>query len=271
MPPTALDRFTWRVNPVTAALVRAIGRRRCRSVKGYVFTASTGRCGTATLAQLLAAGRGCVSGHEPVPQLRHGDLQRFQLGDDGLLHRFFRHRKLPRILLTAAGHDWYCETSHLFITSFCEAAAAEFGDRLHVVHLQRDPARVAASRYVRGDDPLNRGGHLVPLHGARTLLPLGHLLEDGGEFAGRYFRLLWYCYEVWARTLRFQRRHPAVRMHALTTADLNDREHVCALLGGIGITPDLEALDRKMAVRWNESPVRPAIPADVDHARAAAG
>src|SRR5262245_7088495 len=95
-------RLTLKVNPVTAKIAREVGALCCRSVRGFVFVASTGRSGTHTLQNLFAAVPECVATFEPDPIMHKQVLRQYNAGDDRLMRRVFRWRKLPRIYRAAA-------------------------------------------------------------------------------------------------------------------------------------------------------------------------
>ncbi|MFO7899047.1 MAG: hypothetical protein R6V58_08300 [Planctomycetota bacterium] len=262
-----------KVNPVTAALYRAVLGRRCRSVESYIFVATTGRSGSMSLRMILEAVSGCTAVHEPYPDLMGPVLVAYNDGDERPLRREFKLRKVPNIYRAAAGHRWYAETNHGFIKCFCGVAAEYFGARMQVVHMVREPAAVARSLLLRKTVPgRTRSGreYLIDPAAPRNAVQISDVLGDGARFAHDYFRCLWYWYEIEARYRRFRRAHPEVRTHDIETEGLNDRNRVAELLTGLGMPADPDVLAKTVGVRANVSEVSPPAPEGVSEADIAA-
>jgi hypothetical protein len=266
----------WRdlkVNPVTSAAVRALLGACCRSVRSFIFVATTGRSGTKSLHRIPGSIPGSVALHEPYPTMMGSVLAAYNDGDDAVMRREFRLRKLPHVYRAATFKRWYVETNHGFIKGFGDAAAEHLAPKLQVVRLLRDPARVARSLLLRDTVPArtDRGReYLIDPAAPRNLVRMADRLADGAEFDHDYFRCLWYCYEIEARCRRFQSDHPDVPVHRVSTDDLNDSQKVGRLLTALGMpaTPDL--LQRVTGTRANVSPVRPPPPAEFPEDRATA-
>jgi hypothetical protein len=105
-----------------------------------IFTVTSGRSGTQTLAELLACAQDTYSVHEPDPTFSHC-LRSVQRRPD-LALEFLVEEKLPAILATGAA--CYAETSHLACKGFIEPML-ELGLRPHFVILERDCRAVAKS------------------------------------------------------------------------------------------------------------------------------
>lgn len=228
-------------------------RLSCAGVEAYVFSATTGRSGSLTLANVLESLQDAVVFHEPDPIMHSRHLS----GPERLasLDELFWRRKRIEVHRAARGHRYYVETNHQFVKGFADQAAAWFGDRLRVVHLRRDPVSVAASFYRMSSIPgLPRRGSLWLLdpRSDDNLVQLGAVLFGEGEFSHDYYKCLWYWYETEARVRRFQERHPRVPVQTITTGDLNDLEKVRGLLQGLGLAYDEASLARRVGQRHNE-------------------
>jgi len=228
-------------------------RMRCAGVEAYVFSATTGRSGSMTLANVLESLQDAVVFHEPDPIMHSRHLS----GRDRLasLDDLFWRRKRIEVHRAARGHRYYVETNHQFIKGFAEQAATWFGERLRVVHLRRDPVSVASSFYRMSSIPgLPRRGSLWLLdpRSDENLIQLGEVLFGDGDFGHDYYKCLWYWYETEARVRHFRDRHPKVPVQSIGTSDLNDIEKVRALLKGLGLAYDETALSRRVGQRHNE-------------------
>lgn len=267
--PSATRWHSLKSNPLTSAMIGRWGRHFVvPKVSAWVFCAATGRCGTNTLADMMALHPAVRSLHEPYPQPSHAVLRALEAGDTGPLEALWRSEKLPRMLWAARGHRVYLETTHLFVHTFTRQALEQFGGRMKLIHLHRDVARTAQSFLGRGQDPLDNPWLIHPA-APGTVLDLGDALLPGGAFDDHYLRLVWYCHEVHARALRFAARHPQVALFDLATEDLNDTAAMTRLMEWIGVEPDPAVLAR-CGLRSNASDRRPAAPAGLDAGRLAA-
>lgn len=245
-------RLSWKVNALTGTIARALARPLALSVKSFIFCASTGRSGTNTLERLLVTVPRCMAKHEPHPAMNGNVLVRYNEGDDRFVRRIFYYRKLPQIYWDARGRLWYAETNHQFIKCFAHLAAEAFGRRLQVIHLRRDPDAVATSFLARGSIPGTPYGNqwLIDYRAPRNEIRLERELGEGGPYAHPYFRILWYWYEIEARTRIFSKKFPFVPVHFIETEQLNDRETVQRLFGALGL-PVTEATLAAVGSRAN--------------------
>jgi hypothetical protein len=228
-------------------------RMSCAGVEAYVFSATTGRSGSLTLANVLESLEDAVVFHEPDPIMHSRHLS----GPERLasLDELFWRRKRIEVHRAARGHRYYVETNHQFVKGFADQAAAWFGDRLRVVHLRRDPVSVAASFYRMSSIPgLPRRGSLWLLdpRSDDNIIRLGEVLFGDGEFGHDYYKCLWYWYETEARITQFRERHPRVPLQLIATGDLNDLAKVRGLLQGLGLAYDEAALAQRIGQRHNE-------------------
>lgn len=255
-------------NPLILSAAAALGRTFVRpSVKWWVFCAATGRCGTNTLADLLAFHPDIGARHEPFPQPSHHILAACDRGDARMIADYWK-AKAPRIYRAARGFEVYLETTHLFLHSFADCAVREFGERMKVIHLRRDVHETARSFFRRGQDPAGDPWLIRP-SGSGVVLDVAAETAPGGPFDDHYLRLVWYCCEVHARTLRFSIDHPEIEVVSMRTADLNDKGAVARLLSALDLEPNVTVLD-KCGARSNASATPPEPPAGLDPGRLAA-
>lgn len=215
---------SWRNNAATQPLKKSLWKRRCRDVQGFIFLATTGRSGTLSFDEILKSLPGCVSLHEPGPIMNGEVLRRHNQGDDELMWQVWNGWKLPAIYKAAARARWYVESNHLFIKSFCHAAVEEFEGRLQVLHVVRHPHAVAASFLKRGSIPgTHWGDHwLGDYRAPRNLIQVTDVLDGDPHFAHPFFKVLWYWYEVEARTAQFRLDFSHVKVVDFATEEFND-------------------------------------------------
>jgi hypothetical protein len=228
--------------PVTA-LARRYYALRARSVKELIFTATTGRSGTLTLARIFAGIPHCRAAHEALPIMNAEALRAASYGDRDALERFYRMKAIG-ILRAAAGYRYYLEANHLFIKTFIAHAARDFGNRLAVIHLVRPPVDVAMSIYCLQDGPGTEIGNCWWLD---YRAPLNRIciadLLDGGEFSHPFYKGLWYWFEIEARVAEWRRRLPLVPFFRFETGWLNDAERLFELTRALGVVVNRSQID----------------------------
>lgn len=124
-----------RVNDLLSAYLR----KKLQGIR-LIFTVGTGRNGSAHLAKLLSYVPGMASFHEPAPyfwQPMHDALSDRQVGID-----FWLDKKLP--IIAECANQVYFESSHLACKGLLEPLA-ELGVEFDLIHLRRDPRKVALS------------------------------------------------------------------------------------------------------------------------------
>jgi hypothetical protein len=239
-------------SPPAAFLARRYFGFRARRVERFIFTATTGRSGTTTLARLFAGMPDCRAVHEPYPIMNGEVLRAASYGDANAVDRFYSPFKSINIVRAAAGHRFYLEANHLFIKTFVEQAARDFGPRLAVIHLARPPIEVAMSMYrlqgLPGTESGNRWwfDYRAPLHHIRIPDAL-----EAGEFSHPFYKALWYWFEVEARVAEWRRRLPTVPFIRFETQWLNDPERVFALTNELGIAVDRRKVDELVGMKEN--------------------
>jgi hypothetical protein len=202
------------------------------AAKTLVFTVTSGRSGTQTLARIFEAIPEVAATHEGVPAFQ--DVMRLALSNPALARDFLLMRKLPAI--AAAPEPIYFESSHVFGKGFL-LPALSLGLRPRVLFLRRDPRRIALSLERIGATPHRTAGgrshHLSPAD--PSLLPV----QPWDDFTD-YQLCYWYALEA----IRRQRiKHDmAVRAGCncryLDIEDLRTPRDVWNLLAAMGIDVD---------------------------------
>jgi hypothetical protein len=202
------------------------------AAKTLVFTVTSGRSGTQTLARIFEAIPEVDATHEGVPAFQ--DVMRLALSNPALARDFLLTRKLPAI--AASPEPIYLESSHLFGKGFL-LPALSLGLRPRVIFLKRNPRRIALSLERIGATPHRTAGgrshHLSPAD--PSLLPV----QPWDDFTD-YQLCYWYALEA----IRRQRiKHDlAVRAGCtcryLDIEDLHTPSDVWNLLAVMGIEVD---------------------------------
>ena len=226
-----------------AAVARCYYTLRSRAVERLIFTATTGRSGTLTLTRIFAGIPGCRALHEPYPVMNAEVLKAASYGDSDALKRFYRDKSI-NILRAAAGYRYYLEANHLFIKTFIEHAARDFGNRLAVIHLVRPPLEVAMSIYRLQRQPGTESGNVwwldyrAPLNRIRIADVL-----DAGEFSHPFYKGLWYWFEIETRVQEWRLRLPAVPFVRFETDWFNEPQRLHALTMELGMPVDRRQID----------------------------
>ncbi len=238
-------------NPAVTSLARAYYQLRTANLEKVIFTATTGRSGTLTLAKLFSAIPDCLSLHEPYP-IMNGDLLRAAtFSDMPQVERYFYGVKSIYIRRAAIPYRYYVESNHMFIKSFVEYAAKEFSRKLEVVHLVRDPVEVATSLFRLDECPGTPKGDYWALdyRAPSNRIGIADLLEAEGEFRHPFYRCLWYWFEIEARTQEWRGRLPGVRFHRFETNWFNDQQRVLQLLDQLHMPYDRDAVLQRVGQR----------------------
>jgi hypothetical protein len=257
-----------RTSSIAQLLKREAGRRMCRSVKSFIFVATTGRSGSKTLYHLCRSISGCASFHEPLPEMNGEILSAYNCEHEQRTLKFFKDFKLPAIYKASLKQDWYIETNHTFIKCFADAAVEEFGDRLKVIHMVRDRHEVSRSWLNRGSIPGKgaKGNWLLDPVAPRNLIQFEILQNQDERFKHDYFKCLWYWYEIEARTAQFKQRYPQILVYRLRTEDMNDVNIMLPLFEQLFGNFDSSKLVSQIGARVNSSQKIPELPDDVEQA-----
>ncbi|MDD5271582.1 MAG: hypothetical protein PHU14_02570 [Methylovulum sp.] len=241
-------------HPLTVALFKAYYQFRCRKLKKIIFVATTGRSGTMTLTNIFNAIPGaCHAEHEPYPIMFDDVLKAKAAGDEAYVRNEYWRKKAINLRRAAAGYDFYCEANHLFIKTYIEYAVEDFGDKVAVIHLVRDPVKVANSIYALQDYPGTQAGNQwwLDYTAGGNHIRIADWLDNDPEFKHPFYKALWYWYEVEARIAHWRRALPHILFVDFYTEDFNDPQKTFALLKDLGIAFDEAALTTEINTQAN--------------------
>jgi hypothetical protein len=226
-----------------------------------VFALTSARSGTTFLRQIINRnGVNCISKHEPVPDMFGRSIAWHADGDMDRVRRLFAWK---RRRINGCGAEVYVETNHAFLKSFA-AVAMEAYPGMKLVHMLRDPLKVAKSEQIRqqwGD------GLHVPLRYVRDAdgqmrfrwnftgrEPLFRAV--GGETLSpiQFYVLQWI--EIENRAMQFlddyEKHDDCFRLEA--PQDLNSQELLGRLFDFLGIRRRDGALDLRARRNRNNQP-----------------
>jgi len=240
---------------LVASAARLGLRAMTRRLERVIFTATTGRSGTKSLASLFSMVPECVSLHEPWPDMSGDVLRAASYGQQELADQIYRRIKSVNILRAAVGYRYYFEANHCFVKTFMEQAIADFDDRIAVVHLVRPTLDVAMSIYQLHEEPGSGLGNSWWLdHRAPTnVIRISRVLDSDPEYSHPFYKTLWYWYEVEARIAAWRASMPAVLVARFETEWLGDRAKVMRLLGQLGIECEEERIHIQPTIEQNRN------------------
>jgi len=244
--------LAFKYNSFVVSLYNAFLNNLCRGVEAFIFVASTGRCGTVSLADILRAADKAICLHEPYPTMINLFAEPHTFQKD--FEYRFNTRKRINVKQAAVGFRYYIETNHLFINNFACYAAKEFGRKLKVIHLRRDPVKVATSFFrinsIPGITPRGKEYLLDPLNKNNIVL-LTDLFQGNSEFNHPLYRCLWYWYEVEARIWYFKNQFPQISTYRLSTEELNEETKLTDMFNTLGIEYDQDELLKRVGTHAN--------------------
>ena len=242
-------------NPITVVLYNAYLDYLCRNVEQYIFVATTGRSGTASLTRVFeTAVDDVVCLHEPPPVMISDYPRGEGIDRDAYFRRLFWVLKRTNIKRAAAGHRYYVETNHQFIKNFAATAIEYFGPKIRIIHIKRDPLSVAASFLAIDSVPVKtQRGHnyMLDPDESTNIIRIPELSNGSSEFGHDFYKCLWYWYETEARVRAMKERYPSVVWIDITTNQLNNRADLQAMFDRLGIPVSSERLDRAVSIREN--------------------
>ncbi len=220
------------------------------SPQRLLFTLTSGRSGTASLAKLLAANLPEAQCHHEIlgwdrfgldsPDLSQMTLFNSQ-GNVAQVRDFWR-RKSARILGAAA--PLYAETSHVLMKAGLleNLDLFEAVGEIHFVALERDLFDTLISfrnRYDFTNKSLWWLWYLDPRY-PRNIVESRQLAALGINGV-----CLWYLFEIRARAAYYRQLfgdRPGLHFHRLDLSDLGDRDRLAGLLLALGATLEAEAV-----------------------------
>lgn len=243
-------------HPAVSDQVRRYYRFRCRNLKKMVFVATTGRSGTMTLGDIFNAIPGCKAEHEPYPAMFDDVLAAKSSGNEDYVKNMYWRIKSINLWRAASGYEFYFESNHMFVKTYIEYAIQDFGERALIIHLVRDPVKVANSIYALQDFPGTVEGNKwwLDYRTADNLLAIADILDADEEFRHPFYKGLWYWYEMEARIASWKQKLPQVTFLRFRTEDFNDHEKTCTLLRDIGVDFDPDRVAARISTKSNTRP-----------------
>lgn len=218
-----------------------------------IFVASTGRSGTDSLSKLFFLIKDVYSLHEPKPIMNGIPMIEKNQGNDSAAKRVYYNIKRNTIRKKyLMGKKIYFESNHMFIKSFIEYAIEDFGDKVTVIHLYRDPIKVAMSLYNLNMIPGTKIANdwYLDYRATNNHIQIVDILEK--DLKHDFYKCLWYWYEIEARTLYWKKFYQDIKFIDFRTEDLNEYESVVGLLNELNIKFDKETIQLNIGKRHNK-------------------
>ncbi len=245
--------FTIKHNLLTEKILKRYFKKSCDSVEMFIFTATTGRSATATLAHIFDKVDNCSSHHEPHPAMNGRAMINKNNGDDELSKFIYKYIKSINLRRLSSGYRYYVETNHMFIKSFADYVIDEFRGKVKVIHLIRDPVKVADSITRLNQCPGTEIGNQwwLDYHASNNLIQIAEVLDCDESFKDDFYKSLWYWYETEARVANFKKKYPDVFFIDFFVDDLNDGSKLCSLMNTLDIEYDKNRIIDAAATRVN--------------------
>ncbi len=227
-----------------------------RQVKSYIFVASTGRSGTNTLSALVEGVESINAFHEPFP-IMYTPESEFP-NKSHYFKELFRIKKRVFIRFKAIKYSHYFETNHQFIKNFSNETVNEFSNKLKVIHLLREPIKVAQSfleiNSIPGKSVRGKAWLLDPKANDNIIsVTYDDLAKTSEELD--YLHCVWYWFETQARCLAFKLAHPQVPVVEIRTEDFNDIIKLKAFMTKLDLDINPEHLSAVCGKRENTKKV----------------
>ncbi|MDX2465027.1 MAG: sulfotransferase domain-containing protein [Porticoccus sp.] len=218
-------------NKYTASAVNRYYDLKLRKLKSFIFVATTGRSGTLTLVDIFSQLENCVALHEPYPAMHDNILHAAAYGNEKVVEEFYKIRKSVNIRRDAIGKEFYLEANHLFIKTFIKYAIEDFGEKVKVIHLVRNPTNVANSIYALQDQPGTTEGNRwwLDYRAPTNLIAIPDMLDNDPVFKHPYYKALWYWFETESRIALWKKKLPNTPFVFFKTESFNDKDKLSAL------------------------------------------
>jgi hypothetical protein len=252
-PDGAISFGPFKHNLAVAPLARLGFRLMTRRLEKVVFTATTGRSGTKTLASLLSTVQDCIALHEPYPIMCGPVLKAATYGNTAAADKVYWRIKSVNILRAAVGHRYYVEANHCFIKSFIQQAIEDFGERLAVIHLVRPAIEVAMSIFRLQEYPGTDIGNAwwLDYRAPTNLIQIADLIDCDAEFSHPFYKALWYWHEVEMRISAWRKKMPGLKVVRFETNWFNHKEKIIELLDQLGIDYEKSRIEPMAGLKEN--------------------
>lgn len=219
------------------------------------YVASTGRSGTDSLSKLFEVIPTFYSTHEPEPAMNNLEMIAKNNGNAIPMKKLYRNSKRNMIRLGQLKHKkYYLEANHIFIKGFIEEIVEDFGDKLEVIHLYRDPVKVAKSILELNRVPGTVRGNewYLDYRAKNNIIQIEDELDLNDDFKHDYYKCLWYWYEIEARTFFWRNKYKTIRFIDFKTENLNKYDDIVSLLNILNIPYNPEAIKAVVGVKHNQ-------------------
>jgi hypothetical protein len=220
---------------------------RIKNTEAFIFVATTGRSGSQSLSEIFGIQKKAICFHEPYPIMIADDFR------EESPEEVFLKKKRINIKRSAIGYKYYVETNHQFIKHFAELAIREFGKRIRILHLYRDPLNMAKSFFAINSIPgMSRNGinYLLDPFATGNIISFPAILAEEPGLNHPFVRCLWYWYETEARIHRLKEKYPDVIMVDIRTEDLNNPAMLEKMIRSLKLTESFD-VNRVAGTRLN--------------------
>jgi hypothetical protein len=246
--------WTPKYNPVTSFLLRLFTAHRALNLDSLIFTATTGRSGTMTLTRIFESIDHCASFHEARPDMHGDNLINVDPLSDEYVRFVYNTIKSVNIRRFSENAKYYFEANHMFIKNLYYFIIKEYGDKVKVIHLYRDPVKVAGSIYMMGNWPGTPDGNAwwFDYRCSFNRIKVLDSLDRDPAFSHNFYKCLWYWYEVEERVKEFKFKYPNIVVVDIKTEELNDIQKVENMLKTLEIPFDLGRVQSSISYIENQ-------------------
>lgn len=239
-------------NRLSSWLMNAVYSLYNNKIKTYIFVATTGRSGSSSLNKIFDNVDDVASFHEPYPIMLNPI--KFNCKKNIYFKKLFKSKKRIYIKKECKDKEIYFESNHMFIKNFSDEIVTEFGNKVKVIYLVREPILVAKSflaiNSIPGKTETGITYLLTPEH-EDNLINLSGVTLPENEVECDFCLCLWYWFEIQARALAFHQQNPQIQFVTIRTEDLNDRIKISLLFGKLGLNIDSTILDKVVGIKEN--------------------
>jgi hypothetical protein len=201
-----------------------------------IFCVNSGRVGSKHLAALIDTSREAHGLHEAEPAMNGAFLRMIETAPESASfeERLIKIRAIEEWMHAHATKPVYCDTSHLFIATFHDVAAASF-PRMRVVFLRRALPMVVKSfvelGYYTEHNPASCEWHVSPRAVTAAIRPLAPFEElDPVD------RVIAHLIDIEGRGERFRAANPHIPTFDARIEELGTEDEVARLFEGLGLS-----------------------------------
>jgi len=230
-------------NRLIVNLVNLFLDLKTKGSEGVIFTVSTGRCGTQSLANIFGLFDEFASYHEPYPIMLNYFPDQGLVRNQLFLKQVWSRIKRINIKRNLIDKRYYFESNFNFLPNFNILAIKEFDNKIRIMEVLRDPLKVAKSFYKIGVHPgtdFSSNQWILSTDRPDNVIQISKFIKKIDDPESMILsHLLWYCYEKSARAIEMRQNFPSLVWSRIRTRNLNnihEIERVCNELK-IKVTP----------------------------------